>query len=122
MRKTKLFFNMIVILTLALVSLGNTNMVAEAGKDMGDSRVDPYLLGLAQEHPEDVFSVIVQKTTKEKNAEWAVAENGGKVIKNLDMIASFSAEMNGREVLDLATRQDVQLDLAGRKSVFGRRV
>ncbi len=108
MRKTRRFFNIIVILTLALVSAGNTNMVAEAGKDMGDSRVDPYLLGLAQEHPEDVFPVIVQKTTKEKNAEWAVAESGGKVIKNLDMIASFSAEMSGSEVLDLATRQDVQ--------------
>ena len=107
MRKTRPFFNVIVILMLILMAFGNTSMVAQAGKDIGDPRVDPYLLGLAQEHPDDVFQVIVQKTTKDKNAEKVVAEGGGKVQKNLELIASFSAEMNGREVLKLASRKDV---------------
>ena len=66
MRKTKLFFNLIVILTLVLVSFGNTSMVAKAGGDTGNPRVDPYLLQLAQEHPGDVFQIIFQKETKEK--------------------------------------------------------
>jgi hypothetical protein len=108
MRKTKLFFNCIVVFTLVLVTLGNTSMVAEAGGDTGNTRVDPYLLQLAQDHPDDVFQVIVQKVTKEKNPEKAVAEGGGKVIKHLDLIASFSAEMNGKEVLKLATHKDVR--------------
>src|SRR3990172_4614570 len=107
MRKTRLFFNVTVILMLVLTALGNTSVVAQAVKDKGNPSVEPYLLGLAQEHPDDVFQVIIQKVSKEKNPEKDVAEAGGKVIKHLDLIASFSAAMNGKEVLKLARHKDV---------------
>ena len=107
MSKFKVFINGIVALVLVLTALGASSMTAQAGMDTDNSKMDPYLLGLIQEKPDGVFRVIVQKTTKEKDAEWAVAENGGRLQKPLEMIDSFSAEMSGKEVLELATRQDV---------------
>ena len=108
MHKIRRFFNGIVILMLVLTVLGNASLVSQAGKGTGNPKVDPYLLQLVQERPDDVFRVIVQKVTGGKNPEKAVVEDGGKVKKQLDLIASFSAEMNGREVLQLASHKDVR--------------
>ena len=67
MHKHTLFFNLIVILTLVMVTLGNTSMVAQAGKDNDVLKVDPRLLQMAVENPNATFMVIVQKETKNKD-------------------------------------------------------
>ena len=69
MSKTKLFFNVIVILTLVLVSLGNTSMVAQAGNNKYEPKADPRLLQMAADHPNDTFKVIVQKECEEQGCE-----------------------------------------------------
>jgi serine protease AprX len=107
MRNKKLIINLIVILMLVMTVPGNTSMVAGAGIDKSDPRVDPYLLQLVRDHPDDFFRVIVQKDSREKNPELDVAAGGGRVIKHLDLIDSFSAEITGKEVLKLAGHKGV---------------
>jgi serine protease AprX len=76
-------------------------------------RVDPNLLQLAQEHPDDVFHVIVQREVKNKDLpdddpEVEVEKEGGKVGKRLTMIESFSAELTGKKIIKLAKRKKVR--------------
>ena len=85
MRKTKLFMNLIFILMLVLTALGNTSMVALA--DNQDPKADPNLLQLANEHPDYVFPVIVQRELKNKDLpdddpETAVEKVNGKVNRD----------------------------------------
>jgi len=61
MRKTKLFINMIFILTLVMTTVGNTTMVAQAGDNKDELKADPRLLQMAEENPDAIFMVIVQK-------------------------------------------------------------
>ena len=113
MRKTKLFINVIFILMLLVTALGNPSMAAQA-KDK-DPNADPNLLQLANEHPDYVFPVIVQKELKNKDLpdddpEAAVEKANGKVNreKKMDFIASFSADLTGREIEKLARNPKVR--------------
>jgi len=113
MRKTKLFYNAIIILTLILMSLGNPSMVAQAGKDKSESRVDPRLLQMAKENPLATFMVIVQKEADKKDLIdedplTDVKKGGGKVKKHLKLIESFSAEISGKEIIKLAKNKKVR--------------
>jgi len=113
MRKPNLLFYTIIILTLVLATLGNTSINAQVGENMDKLKVDPHLLQLVADHPDDTFRVIVQKNAESKdlpgeNPETAVMKGGGKVKKQLEMIASFSAEMTGKEVIKLASHKDVR--------------
>ncbi len=110
MRKTKLFFNMIVILTLVLTALGNSTMVAEAGNKNDEPKADPRLLQMAEENPDATFMVIVQREVKNKNVqeddpEEEVEKGGGKVKKQFKMVESFSAELTGKQILNLAKKK-----------------
>jgi serine protease AprX len=114
MRKTRVFFNVVFILILVSAALGNTSMVAQAGKKT-NPKVDPNLLQLANAHPDFVFPVIVQKNLRNKNLpdddpETAVAKVNGKIHKNKKMsfIASFSADLTGKRIAKLATNPKVR--------------
>ena len=51
MRTTKMFFDVLVILSLVMALLGSTAIPASAGSDR-EAKADPRLLQLAAEHPD----------------------------------------------------------------------
>lgn len=113
MHKSRSFFNLLAILALILVMLGSPSQTAQAGKGSESLKADPRLLQMAEENPNDTFMVIVQKETKnrdpkDKSVENEVSRGGGQVKKQLDMIASISVEMTGREITKLAKNPRVR--------------
>jgi serine protease AprX len=113
MKKYRITINLIAILAILLASLGNISVVAQAGKGDEVLKADPRLLQMAEENPEAVFMVIVQKEAKNKDlkdmeVEDEVLKGGGQVKKQLDLIVSFSAEMTGKEITRLAKHPKVR--------------
>ena len=113
MRKQRYFFNLIAIAAILVATLGNASLVAQAGQEDEVLKADPRLLQMAEENPESVFMVIVQKDAKNKDlkdmeVEDEVLKGGGQVKKQLDLIVSFSAEMTGREITKLAKHPKVR--------------
>ncbi|KAA0259802.1 MAG: hypothetical protein EDM79_19215, partial [Chloroflexi bacterium] len=111
MNKNRLFLYGIVILALVLTALGNPSGNARADDD--PPKADPRLLQMAEENPDAIFMVIVQKEAKNKDlkdmeVEEKVLKGGGQVKKQMDMIVSFSAELTGKEILKLARHPKVR--------------
>jgi len=113
MRKQRPFFNLMAILAIFIATFGNVSIVAHAenGKDV--PKADPRLLQMAEENPDAIFMVIVQKEAKNKDLkdedpEVAIEKGGGKVKKQLELIVSFSAEMTGKEITKLAKNPKVR--------------
>ena len=112
MRRTNMFFNLIVILSLVMALLGSTAIPASAGSNR-EAKADPRLLQMAAENPDATFMVIVQREVKNKNVneenpETEVAREGGRVKKQFKAIESFSAELTGRQILKLAEKRKVR--------------
>ena len=57
------------------------------------ARVQPLLLELAAQQPDQVVSVIVQKTVKNDRVEQTVGALGGTVTADLRIINAFAAEL-----------------------------
>ncbi len=72
------------------------------------ARVQPALLELAAEHPEQVVRVIVQKLASDDSVEALVAALGGKVTKDLHIIAAFAAELPAKGIVRLAQAPGVR--------------
>ena len=113
MIKHRFTFNSILILALLMATLGNTTLVAQAGKGSEVLKADPRLLQMAEENPDATFMVIIQKDVKNKDLkdedpEVSVEKGGGKVTKQLELIISFSAEMTGKEITKLAKHPKVR--------------
>ena len=113
MIKQRFPFNFMLILALLMATLGNTTLVAQAGKGSDVLKADPRLLQMADENPDAVFMVIIQKDAKNKDLkdedpEVSVEKGGGRVTTQLDLIVSFSAEMTGREIAKLAKHPKVR--------------
>ena len=66
------------------------------------ARIQPLLLQLAAQQPDQLVSVIVQKTVKDDRVEQAVGALDGTVTKDLHIINAFAAEMTAKDVLQLA--------------------
>lgn len=90
-----------VMLVIGLISPLPTSI---ARADDAPPAIDPAFLQHIQEHPDDVFAVIVQKAQNNGNRDLKqeVTNGGGNVKKELDFITSFSAELSGREIEKLA--------------------
>ena len=71
-------------------------------------RVQPVLLDMAAQNPDQMVSVIVQKTEKGTNAEAAVAALGGTITKDLHIINAFVAELKAKEIPRLANADGVR--------------
>ncbi len=113
MSKFKVFINGIVALVLVLTALGASSTPAQAGKGNDELKADPRLLQMAEENPDAVFMVIVQKEAKNKDlkdmeVEDEVLKGGGQLKKQLDLIVSFSAELTGKEIVKLAKNPKVR--------------
>jgi serine protease AprX len=100
--KTNRFLSILLAVMLVVGLFGSApNLTALA--DDAPSAIDPAFLQYVQEHPDDVFAVIVQKAQNNGNIpEQDVLNGNGKVKKELDFITSFSAELSGREIERLA--------------------
>ena len=71
------------------------------------ARVQPLLLEMAAQQPDQVVSVIVQKTAKDDRVEQAVSALGGRVTKDLHIINALAAEMKAKDVPQLAQANGV---------------
>jgi serine protease AprX len=112
MTKKKWLFNSLLAFVLAFSLLAGATGTALAENDK-PPKADPRLLQMAEENPEAVFRVIVQKETKNKDLKDMELENevlkgGGKLRKQLGLIVSFSAEMTGKELIKLAKHPKVR--------------
>ena len=70
--------------------------------------MQPLLLELAAQQPDQMVSVIVQKTVKDDRVEQAVDALGGQVTKDLHIINAFAAEMKARDAAQLAKANGVR--------------
>jgi serine protease AprX len=66
------------------------------------ARVQPLLLEMAAQQPDQVVSVIVQKMAKDSRVEEAVAALGGRVTADLHIINAFAAELTAKDLPRLA--------------------
>ncbi len=66
------------------------------------ARVQPMLLNIAAQQPDQIVGVIVQKATPDDRVEKAVSALGGKVTQDLYIINGFAAEMKAKDVAQLA--------------------
>ena len=93
---------LIVALLLPLAIVAPVQAASPAGN------VQPLLLELASAQPDQVLSVIVQKTTQDNRVEAQVTALGGTVTKDLSIINAFAADMNAKDVLELAKAEGVR--------------
>jgi serine protease AprX len=114
MPKKKSILDAFLALLLTFSLLATSVGFAHAEKDK-PPKADPNLLQLAGENPDLVFPVIVQKIPQNKDLpdedpENAVEKANGKVNreKKMDFIASFSAELTGKEIGKLAKNPKVR--------------
>ncbi len=70
--------------------------------------VQPILLEMAAQQPDQVVSVIVQKVVKDDRVEKAVSALGGKITADLSIINGFAAELPVKEAVNLARTDGVR--------------
>ena len=122
MTKKRWLFNSLLALILTFSLLAAATGSALAKKD-DPPKADPRLLQMAEENPDAIFMVIVQKEVKNKDLkdmelEDEVLKGGGRVKKQLDLIVSFSAELTGKETHKAGKTPKGALDLC-RCAVIG---
>lgn len=66
------------------------------------ANVQPELLAMAAEQPDELVAVIVQKADSSAQAEARTVELGGAVTRDLHIINSFAAEMPAAAAVDLS--------------------
>ncbi len=72
------------------------------------AQVQPVLLQMAAQQPDQVVGVIVQKTVKDNRVEQAVSARGGKITKGLSIINAFAAEIRAKDIAQLASAEGVR--------------
>jgi serine protease AprX len=71
-------------------------------------RIQPLLREMAVQQPDQVVSVIVQKTTQDDRVEKAISALGGKVTTDLHIINAFAAEMTSQAATQLGNVDGVR--------------
>jgi len=94
--------NTMLALTLALA------MLPASMSPAATLRLQPALIELAAQHPDQVVSVIVQKSTADQTVEAAVTSLGGKITKYLRIINAIVVELPARNVPQLAQTAGVR--------------
>ncbi|HTP10218.1 MAG TPA: S8 family peptidase [Anaerolineae bacterium] len=84
------------LLSLTLPTLSNSTAVSGSV-----SRVQPVLLGMAAQQPDQLVNVIVQKTVKDDRVEKAVNILGGEVTWDLHIINAFAAKLPAQAAAQL---------------------
>ena len=71
-------------------------------------RLQPYLVTIAQETPDEQVSIIVQKATRDAGLEGLVMRLGGKITRALPIINAFAAQIQADFLLHLAQAPGVR--------------
>jgi serine protease AprX len=100
MNKRHKLLQILIGLIFVIGLLGPT--VLPAGAEIS-IHAHPLLVQLAEENPDQMVSVIVQKLADDGRLEAKVAQLGGRVTKDLHMIHAFAAEMKASAALELAS-------------------
>jgi serine protease AprX len=95
---------LLIVLAL-LLSLGMPLAVPPA---QSAARLQPLLLEMVAQQPDQMLSVIVQKTAKDDRVEKAVSALGGKVTLDLHIIHAFAAEMTAQAAARLGNVDGVR--------------
>jgi serine protease AprX len=72
------------------------------------ARVQPILIAMANENPEQFVAVIVQKNGKGQGIEAKVERLGGRITADLSIIGALAAELPAGAVIDLAAASSVR--------------
>jgi serine protease AprX len=92
------YLNLVVALALVMtLAMPLAAPLAQLG-----ARIQPLLVELAAQDPDQTVSVIVQKSVKDDRVEQAVGALGGTVTKDLHIINAFAAELKAKDVTQLA--------------------
>jgi serine protease AprX len=90
-KRVSLLVVLALLLSLALPTLSGPAAVSDP-----TSRIQPLLLEMAARQPDQLISVIVQKTAEDDRGEKAVGALGGRVTFDLHIINAFAAEMTAQ--------------------------
>src|SRR5215213_4561354 len=71
-------------------------------------RAQPELIALAQQQPQAIIGVIVQKNLADTNVEQRVSQLGGTITLDLHVINAFAARLTGQAALILARMDGVR--------------
>ncbi len=106
MTQRKLYKLLYVLLVLMLVP-GLFASDSPTSRDVAVS-LQPVLAEIAAQQPDQLVSVIVQKTVGASSVEELVTSMGGQVTKDLSIINAFGAEMTAGAVAQLAKTESVR--------------
>ena len=95
-----------VVLALMIVAL-LANLGLAASKHSAALRVQPQLIQMAAERPDEMVRVVVQKRGGDSPVEGLVAHLGGEVVRELPVINAFVARLPGSAVEVLAESSGV---------------
>jgi serine protease AprX len=104
MLKELKFLNVLLILALLATLAGSFGFNASATQ----AKAHPLLVQIAEQAPEKLVSVIVQKASQGPQAEALAVKLGGVVTKDLRIIHAFSARMSARDAMALAKSPGVR--------------
>ena len=100
--------NLLVAIILIVALLLPLVAVAPAQASSQPQHVQPLLVEMAAQQPNQMMSVIVQKTVKNASVEAQVTALGGLVTKDLHIINAFAARLPAKAVLQLAQTDGVR--------------
>lgn len=81
---------------------------AEKAADSSLEHVDPRIVEVALQAPEQMLRVIVQKMATDQQLEQMVSVLGGNLLSDLSIINAFAAEMSAEATLQLARNPNVR--------------
>lgn len=96
---------LLTLLTPMLMFGGSAPHVAHADST---SRIDPRIMQVAQQSPEQSVRIIVQKIIQDNSVEQLVMELGGQVLSDLPIINAFAAELPAEAAYQLAQSEAVR--------------
>jgi serine protease AprX len=73
------------------------------GVSIEAKKVQPKLVRLSLESPDELVRVIIQKADTSSRSEWLVESMGGEIIKDLSIINAFAAILPGRALQTVGT-------------------
>jgi subtilisin family serine protease len=97
---TALFFSFSLVLSLSNPLLAPATSVG--------NKLQPYLVQVAADSPDEMVNVIVQKADSSNHAEKFAQKLGAKIYAELDIISSFAAVIRADRIPELAEHASVQ--------------
>ncbi len=113
--KKRQFLQIFIIAIMVLGLFGSTAPT----QGFESAKVQPILVGLANQNPDQMVRVIVQKAAGATGTEERVSALGGQITKDLYIINAFGAEMSAKDAVQLSKTSDVRwvsLDAAMKSS------